>query len=76
MTAMFETVEDLNRKLRRPAMTGEPAKDALARKVYIDNAHAMRSEAFACVARSMVKGLKKTWRQLTTSGHAPHTNRA
>ncbi len=62
---MFETVETLNRKLPRPKLTGEPVHDQQVRDLYIDHAKIMRSEAFACMARSIVKALRNGWYQLT-----------
>ncbi|MGH1477854.1 MAG: hypothetical protein ACRBM6_03860 [Geminicoccales bacterium] len=68
MTAMFETLEELNRRLTRPKLTGDGEHDLMVRQYYIANAKTMRSEAFACLGRSMVKSLKKAWFRLTHPG--------
>ncbi len=65
MTVMFEPVETLNRKLPRPKLTGEPEHDRQVRDLYIDHARVMRSEAFACMARSVVKAVRNGWHNLT-----------
>lgn len=73
---MFETIQDLNKTLPRPKMTGDPERDLLIREQYINNGKIMRSEAFACMGRSLAKMLKKIWHRLPVPGHVPHSHRA
>ncbi len=71
---MFETLEDLNRTLPRPQVNGNHDHDLLIQERYISNAKALRSEAFACIARSLIKAVRHPWRQLTTWDRQPHTH--
>lgn len=71
---MFETLEDLNKTLPRPQMDGNPQHDLLVQERYISNAKTLRSEAFACIGRSLVKAVKHSWRQLTTWDRQPHAH--
>lgn len=63
---MFETLDQLNRTLPKPEMTGNVRDDIWARERYISNAKALRSEAFACLARSMASTVRRAWSQVTT----------
>ena len=65
MTAMFETLDDLNRTLPQPKLTGDIKHDFLAREQYISNAKKLRSEAFASLVRSLAKTVHHAWSQLT-----------
>ena len=65
MTAMFETLDDLNRRLPQPKLTGDIKYDFLAREQYISNAKKLRSEALASLVRSIAKKVHQAWSQLT-----------
>ena len=71
---MFETVEQLNRNLPRPAVTGDPIQDRQAQERYISNAKALQSEAFACLARSVFSSLRNLWRHGTTWNRQPNAH--
>lgn len=67
---MFETVDDLNRRLPKPRIAGDQKYDLLVIEQHISNAKALRSEAFACMIRAAARRLRKTWRQVSVS-HMP-----
>ena len=73
---MFETLEDLNKTLPRPKMTGDPERDLLIRERYIRNGKILRSEAFACMGRALIKTLKHVWQQLPAPGYLPRSHQA
>lgn len=73
---MFESVNELNRRLPRPAMTGDPHYDRHVQDLYVSNGRLLRSEAFACLGRSFVKSLRGLWPRLPAPSHAPHAHRA
>ena len=59
---MFEPVNDLAKRLPRPAMTGDAIKDGQITDVYLANARRMRSEAFACIGKALVRMVTQGWR--------------
>lgn len=58
---MFDTVNELSRRLPRPVLTDDPASVAKARERYLANANLMRSEAIACLARAFWSSLRRGW---------------
>lgn len=62
---MFDTVNELSRRLPRPVLTDDPASVAKARERYLANASLMRSEAVACLGRALWSSLRLGWHQIT-----------
>jgi hypothetical protein len=64
---MFDPVNDLAKRLPRPAMTGDAIKDGQIVDVYVANARRMRSEAFACMGKALVRVVTQGWRRTTST---------
>lgn len=62
---MFESLEDLSKRLPRPQLTGDWWHDQQVHEQYIANAKQMRSEAMACIGRALVQVLISGWRRLS-----------
>lgn len=73
---MFETVEQLNRRLPRPQMTGDARHDQDVRNHYIAQAKILQSEAFASMVRSVAKALGSMWNALSQAGYRRHSHHA
>ncbi|MEZ5933414.1 MAG: hypothetical protein R3F54_15970 [Alphaproteobacteria bacterium] len=50
---MFEPVNDLARRLPHPRLTGDPLEDWHVIEQHVANGRRLRSEAFACMLRSV-----------------------
>ncbi len=67
---MFETLDKLNDRLPRPALSNDAIPDPQMIEQYVSNGRALRSEAILCLLRQAGKGLRQAWRQVT-SLHLP-----
>jgi len=73
---MFKDVQDLSKRLPRPAFTGNPQVDRRARQVYIANGERLRSEAVACMGRAFMATLRRGWRQVSRPILTPPSHQA
>ena len=72
---MFETLNELAKKLPHPDVSGDHDHDQRVRQRDIENAKCLRSEACRCIGRAARKTMIATWRRLTAwlvTSHAHH----
>ena len=71
---MFESVNDLAKRLPKPKWTGDPINDRQATEQHIANGKRLRNEAFRCLGRALMASIRSAMRQGSTpiSGTPSH----